>query len=119
MGGQRPTEVLVAGPNTRREQSNIDRSGRIIAAAGGGGSSPRSIGPWGWTRRRSRATIDPMVNELEGLLTMGNSALEDGRWSDARDAFQRAVGLSDSPEALNGLDEALWWLGGDSRLRRL
>jgi tetratricopeptide (TPR) repeat protein len=52
-----------------------------------------------------------MAGELEALLKAGRSALEDGRWSAARDAFRAALDLGDGPEALNGIGEALWWLG--------
>ncbi len=41
----------------------------------------------------------------------GQAALDDGRWSDARTAFETALAERESPEALDGLGEALWWLG--------
>src|SRR5215212_9948854 len=41
----------------------------------------------------------------------GASGLKAGDWVAARDAFQEALTLAETPEALNGLGEALWWLG--------
>jgi ATP/maltotriose-dependent transcriptional regulator MalT len=43
-------------------------------------------------------------------LARGYESLAAGHWGDARDAFQEAVDLTDSPEALDGLGRALWWL---------
>jgi DNA-binding CsgD family transcriptional regulator len=44
-------------------------------------------------------------------LDEGERALRAGDWIVARDAFQEALGQAETPEALNGLGEALWWLG--------
>ena len=41
----------------------------------------------------------------------GQAALVQGRWADARTAFEAALAERESPEALDGLGEALWWLG--------
>src|SRR5215208_6856290 len=41
----------------------------------------------------------------------GERALRAGDWIVACDAFQEALGQAETPEALNGLGEALWWLG--------
>jgi DNA-binding NarL/FixJ family response regulator len=41
----------------------------------------------------------------------GGQALKAGDWIAARDAFQRELDSAETPEALNGLGEALWWLG--------
>jgi ATP/maltotriose-dependent transcriptional regulator MalT len=46
----------------------------------------------------------------DDALARGHEALASGNWEDARDAFQEALGLTDSPEALDGLGRALWWL---------
>jgi len=46
-----------------------------------------------------------------GSTAEGQSALEQGRWADARTAFEAALAERESPEALDGLGEALWWLG--------
>ena len=47
---------------------------------------------------------------VEDVLARGYESLVAGRWSDARAAFQEALDLTDSPEALDGLGRALWWL---------
>jgi DNA-binding NarL/FixJ family response regulator/tetratricopeptide (TPR) repeat protein len=39
------------------------------------------------------------------------AALADGRWEDARDAFAAVLAENVTPEALEGMGEALWWLG--------
>lgn len=46
----------------------------------------------------------------DDALARGHEALAAGNWDDARDAFQEALDLTDSPEALDGLGRALWWL---------
>jgi hypothetical protein len=45
----------------------------------------------------------------DDLLTRGREALGRGAWSDARDSFERAVALSETPDALEGLGAAAWW----------
>jgi ATP/maltotriose-dependent transcriptional regulator MalT len=47
---------------------------------------------------------------VEEVIGPGYEALAAGNWSAARAAFQEAVDLTDSPEALDGLGRALWWL---------
>jgi ATP/maltotriose-dependent transcriptional regulator MalT len=47
----------------------------------------------------------------EVLVAAGASALADGRWAEARTAFAAALDEDETPEALDGLGEALWWLG--------
>lgn len=44
-------------------------------------------------------------------MAAGTSGLAAGRWTDARAAFEAALGEAESPEALAGLGAALWWLG--------
>ena len=39
------------------------------------------------------------------------AAMADGDWSTARSCFESALALQESPEALFGLGNALWWLG--------
>ncbi len=46
----------------------------------------------------------------DDALARGHEALASGNWDEARGAFQEAVELTDSPEALDGLGRALWWL---------
>ncbi len=43
-------------------------------------------------------------------LQIGRDALERGAWTDAREAFERSVTEQESPEALEGLGVAAWWL---------
>ena len=43
-------------------------------------------------------------------LARGHAALAAGEWVEARDAFEEAVSATESPEALDGLGRALWWL---------
>ncbi|HWB57456.1 MAG TPA: LuxR C-terminal-related transcriptional regulator [Gaiellaceae bacterium] len=45
----------------------------------------------------------------EGLQA-GWAALGDGRWEDARAAFEHAVAHEETPEAFEGLSWAAWWL---------
>jgi DNA-binding CsgD family transcriptional regulator len=40
----------------------------------------------------------------------GYEALAGGEWAAARDAFRAALTIAESPEALDGLGRALWWL---------
>jgi len=47
----------------------------------------------------------------EELLAVGNEALKAGDWVAARDSFRAALDREETPEALSGLGEALWWLG--------
>lgn len=47
----------------------------------------------------------------EDLLAVGNEALKAGDWGAARDSFRAAIAREETPEALDGLGEALWWLG--------
>jgi DNA-binding CsgD family transcriptional regulator len=47
----------------------------------------------------------------DSSLAAGLSALEAGRWMDARIAFESALAAGESGEAYFGLATALWWLG--------
>jgi ATP/maltotriose-dependent transcriptional regulator MalT len=47
---------------------------------------------------------------LDDLLALGRSALEAGRWAEARDAFEASIEEAETAEALNGVADALWWL---------
>jgi DNA-binding NarL/FixJ family response regulator len=42
--------------------------------------------------------------------TSGDDALKRGAWTEARDAFDAALGEQETPEALEGLGTAAWWL---------
>src|SRR5688572_20481794 len=48
---------------------------------------------------------------LGGRLDQGRQALEAARWDEARGAFESALAEEESPEALDGLGLALWFLG--------
>jgi DNA-binding NarL/FixJ family response regulator len=43
-------------------------------------------------------------------VAQGYEALASGAWEDAREAFESALRTEESPEALDGLGRALWWL---------
>src|SRR5580765_3835969 len=43
-------------------------------------------------------------------LQIGRDALERGAWTEAREAFARSIAEQESPEALEGLGVAAWWL---------
>jgi hypothetical protein len=47
-------------------------------------------------------------------LTVG-LALARGAWEEARSAFERALQADESPEALEGLGWAAWWLDASDR----
>ncbi len=51
----------------------------------------------------------PPTPSLEDL-TAGRLALEAGAWQQAQHAFERALAIEESPEALEGLGLAAWWL---------
>jgi DNA-binding CsgD family transcriptional regulator len=44
-------------------------------------------------------------------LAAGAAALEAGRWEEARAAFAAALAEDETPQALDGMGVALWWLG--------
>jgi ATP/maltotriose-dependent transcriptional regulator MalT len=43
-------------------------------------------------------------------LTAGRTALDAGNWQQAQHAFERALAIDETPEALEGLGLAAWWL---------
>src|SRR4029453_3012138 len=43
-------------------------------------------------------------------VTAGRTALEAGAWQQAQHAFERALAIEETPEALEGLGLAAWWL---------
>ena len=59
-------------------------------------------------RRCHDATVG--TASAETALGRGHEALASGDWEGARDAFRDALDSTDSPEALDGLGRALWWL---------
>jgi DNA-binding NarL/FixJ family response regulator len=50
------------------------------------------------------------MTEVEPVAA-GRAALEAGRWEEARTAFAAALAEEETPEALDGMGTALWWLG--------
>jgi DNA-binding NarL/FixJ family response regulator len=53
-----------------------------------------------------------LVSLLQPLddLSVGRAALDTGDWHDALSAFERSLGIIETPEALEGLGLAAWWL---------
>lgn len=47
---------------------------------------------------------------IEGASARGKTALAAGQWLTARAAFEELLGVRESPEALEALGEASWWL---------
>ncbi len=58
------------------------------------------------TPRRSRPTPAALSDDL----LAGRAALAVGEWDEARLAFERALRTGETPEALEGLGLAAWWL---------
>lgn len=56
-------------------------------------------------------SYDVPVTDAAERINAGASALAAGDWLAAREAFAAALEVEESPEALNGLSDALWWLG--------
>ncbi len=61
-----------------------------------------------------RASGEPARGPTDATVT-GRAALAEGRWIDARNAFEAALALGPDPDALDGLGEVLWWLGEPRR----
>lgn len=51
-----------------------------------------------------------MAEDVARLLAAGRAALDDWDWAAARDAFTAAAEVDESPEATDGLGQALYWL---------
>jgi ATP/maltotriose-dependent transcriptional regulator MalT len=64
------------------------------------------VAPSSFLRSQWRVT-----GRTEALIEKGDRAIRAGGWVLARDSFHAALQIEDSPEALNGLGDALWWLG--------
>ena len=52
-----------------------------------------------------------MTREQRTEIEAGQLALSEGRWQEARAAFEAALGADELPEAVAGIGAALWWLG--------
>src|ERR671936_1270032 len=53
---------------------------------------------------------DREVTETPDAVEAGLAALRDGDWDAAKQSFEAALAAGESPEALDGLGQALWWL---------
>lgn len=51
------------------------------------------------------------TDDVTGSMDAGSTALSAGRWDEARTAFGRELAQSETPAALSGMAQALWWLG--------
>jgi DNA-binding NarL/FixJ family response regulator len=60
-----------------------------------------------------------MPDMADDLVSAGAEALAQGQWAQARDAFEAALPEDSSGAALDGLGEALWWLGEPRRSSEL
>jgi DNA-binding NarL/FixJ family response regulator len=58
----------------------------------------------------TRARLSDLVASAEDGLAKGYETLASGDWEGARAAFTHALAAGESPEALDGLGRALWWL---------
>lgn len=58
-----------------------------------------------------RGTLACMAADADTLLERGRDALLACRWAVAESCFEQARGLEPSPEALDGLGQALYWQG--------
>jgi ATP/maltotriose-dependent transcriptional regulator MalT len=58
---------------------------------------------------RDKIATVPSPESFEDL-TAGQAALETGAWQQALHAFERAVAIEETPEALEGRGMAAWWL---------
>jgi hypothetical protein len=58
------------------------------------------------------ARYNPDVTAHQSIdeLTAGRAALEAGDWKQAQQAFERALAIEETPESLEGLGLAAWWL---------
>jgi len=54
--------------------------------------------------------VSSAVVDAGESFSKGYEALAGGDWEVARDSFRSALAIADSPEALDGLGRALWWL---------
>ncbi|HEV3472302.1 MAG TPA: LuxR C-terminal-related transcriptional regulator [Actinomycetota bacterium] len=47
---------------------------------------------------------------IDETIEVGRAALQTGRWEEALAAFEASLAEEETPEALDGMGEALWWL---------
>src|SRR4029453_548511 len=99
-----------------RELEGLHRTGH--RAPPGSRRLPASPSPreraraWGTCPIRGPPSVGILgaMTEVEALAT-GRDALAAGRWEEARAAFAAALADGETPEALDGMGVALWWLG--------
>ncbi len=65
--------------------------------------------------RRFRPIKSVLMVSASDHVTRGKVALHAGEWDQARLAFEAELADRESPEALEGLSEALWWQGDDEQ----
>jgi hypothetical protein len=66
--------------------------------------------------------VDPPASIAVSAAPLGRAtaAMAEGRWHEARAAFEQAIAEEDTVEARMGLGETLWWLGdGSGHVRQL
>lgn len=62
------------------------------------------------TGRRHLAVLMIEFVTIDQHIEEGRHALRTGRWEEARAAFEASLAKGETPEALDGMGEALWWL---------
>ena len=60
--------------------------------------------------RTARGASRKAMSDASADCLTGNQALQRGAWVEARAAFEAALEIRESPEALEGLGVAAWWL---------
>src|SRR5579862_7828650 len=66
-------------------------------------------------RSRPVPSCDSDLMEAAELLLLGREDLAAARWQAARERFESALAAEETADALDGLGQALWWLGEISR----
>ena len=79
-------------------------------ARGRPGTAHLALRRGGWQGTPSRATIEVMT-DTAALRARGAECLTLGDYAAARDAFAQAAAAAPDGASLDGLAEALWWLG--------
>ena len=120
LGGAPPD--LGAGRASRAQQLARGQPdvAELVPQALGLGALPAPRRPEQHDRRSGHAATirayDSLVDaaaepQPDGLLDEANRALRAGEWSLARQRFDAVLAQEESPDALLGLANALWWLG--------
>src|SRR5262249_6668583 len=101
-GSGRPVQLPVP------EQGHVHVS--LHAAPGYGGKRHRSVPSSGNLVLRPPILVGITTNARPADCAEGDAALGRGAWGEARAAFDAALAARESPEALEGLALAAWWL---------